>query len=394
MPYITIPINSEPEDMIADAIRTLQSYFPGWQPTDASLDTIMLEAVAANAADLRDIAALVPDTIWRVFGASLVGVQPVDASPAQTTTTWTLGDNGGHTIEAGTQVGIRDASGQLVPFEVLNEVIVPPGSTVTAAGEVEIIAVNPGEATSGLGSAGGSVELIDPLDWVASIVQVDITTGGVDAETSDEYNDRLTSELQLLSPRPILPNDFAVLALTISGVWRAVAVDGYNTVDSTYNNPRMVTVAAIDTLGSPVPSGVKASIASYLESLREVNFVVNTVDPTTTAIDVTVNVTVLSGEDPATVVAAIETALTNYLDPATWGTTADDDRAWSNVTTVRYLEIATVINNVSGVDTITTTGGLFDLEIGISGGALGRADVDIPGVVPLADAGTLTVTTS
>jgi uncharacterized phage protein gp47/JayE len=54
------------------------------------------------------------------------------------------------------------------------------------------------------------------------------TAGGVDAESDADYLDRLHELLTLLAPRPILPNDFAVLARTVAGVGRATAIDLYN----------------------------------------------------------------------------------------------------------------------------------------------------------------------
>ena len=42
------------------------------------------------------------------------------------------------------------------------------------------------------------------------------------------YINRLTAELQLLAPRPILPADFAALATSVTGVFRAMAIGGLN----------------------------------------------------------------------------------------------------------------------------------------------------------------------
>jgi len=70
--------------------------------------------------------------------------------------------------------------------------------------------------------------MIDSLSWVASIALVGITVGGIDGEEDDVYLNRLKAELQLLTPRPILARDFAVMARRVAGVSRAVALDNYD----------------------------------------------------------------------------------------------------------------------------------------------------------------------
>jgi hypothetical protein len=58
-------------------------------------------------------------------------------------------------------------------------------------------------------------------------VQTAISTGGVDAESDDDYLDRFRTNAQLLAPRAILPSDFASLLQSVPGIDRALALDGY-----------------------------------------------------------------------------------------------------------------------------------------------------------------------
>jgi hypothetical protein len=51
---------------------------------------------------------------------------------------------------------------------------------------------------------------------------------GVDPESDSSYLNRLVSELQMIAPRPITPNDFAQLSQNTSGVTRSLAIDGYS----------------------------------------------------------------------------------------------------------------------------------------------------------------------
>lgn len=552
--YITVPIEKNPSTLLQRIYTYIQARVPGWTPSEGNLDVWLSEAYAIEGADTAETASRVPDTIYRDLGTSLYGIPPTDASAATGATTWTMRDNAGYTIPAGTQVGIRDANGDLVPFYTVNTVIVLAGSLVTVAGAIVIASLEEGVAGNAL--AGPAVELIDILDFVSSVVLTAPTSGGVEAESDAEYLNRLTGQLQLLTRTPILPQDFAALALNVPGVYRAVALDLYNpfhnllslndasletsvagwqndanttvaqsaafaadganslrmtatagadmsarnaasfavTAGETYtalayfrtavtvrsvkvglqwrngadavistvygaavndsaaafvsrfvtaaapatavqariilfvtapaaaeihyvdkislrhgtttdwvaggtaeiNNPRMVTVVAVDETGTAVSGLVKTAIEDYLEDLREVNFVVNVADPTVNLINVTVTVKVLSGFDPASVQAAVVAAIENYLDPAQWGVptgagadSANDPHEWINVTKVRKFELAQVINAVDGVDYIDGA-----LQTAIDPNAVAEQDLTLYGIAPLPSANTITVTTS
>jgi hypothetical protein len=115
------------------------------------------------------------------------------------------------------------------------------------------------------------------------------------------------------------------------------------------------------------------------------------IDPVANLINVTYQVKALAGFDHAVLVANINAALIAYLAPASWGTSqGGDPRDWSNSNVVRYLEVAALINAVDGVDYITTTAGVYDLQIARQGDALARTDITIAGVAALPQTNTLT----
>lgn len=228
MRYIAYPIESEPEDMIADVIAFIQTRFPNWEPHDSNLDTALIEAFAATSSDTRDLASQVPDTVFRYFGANIIGLAPGEATYATTTTTWTARDTAGYIIPAGTAVGVVNSAGDFVTFLTLVDVAIAPGDVDTNVGEVTVVAAVPGSAGSGLGGIAAPMELVTILDWVTSVTMAGPTSGGTDAELDDVYLDRLRAYLTLLAPRPILPADFAILARQIPGVYRALAIDLYN----------------------------------------------------------------------------------------------------------------------------------------------------------------------
>lgn len=392
--YIDVTIDTDPQDIMDDFVTFMQTAVPGWQPSPGQLDVWLMQAVASAAADTRDVASAVPKSIFRWFGANLLNFPPIDDTPASVTATWTVVDNAGYTVPAGTQVSIARTGDDVYAFETTVDTVIAPGAT-TAAG-VQLAAVTPGSAASGLGGAGIAAQLIDPLTFVSTVVLEGVTVGGVDAEDDDTYLTRLRADLQLLAPRPILPPDFAVFARQIPGVYRATAIDGYNPTGPLTGQPRTISIAAIDANGSPLDTAHKNSVLSDLEARREVNFQIFVIDPTLNIMDITYSVQSLAGYDTVALKTAIDAALTNYLSAATWGALAGDPSSWSDNTTVRYLEVAQVINDVAGVDYITTTAGNLDLQIGIHGGSLVRTDVALTGVAPLPTTvgGTITGTVS
>lgn len=551
MPYIGFPIETNFNTLLDRVYAYIQARVPGWTPAEGNLDVWLSEAFTAEAAELADVASITPDSIFRYLGQSLYGVEPISATSATTTTTWTMTDDDGHTIPAGTQVGIRNAAGELIPFYTINEVTVLPTFTVTGAGAVAIAALNPGASGSDLS---GNVELIDILDFVSSIVTTSATTGGVDAETDAEYLNKLVARFKLLTITPVIPAEFAALAKTIPSVYRAVAIDLYNPyhnmltaneasietdatgwtsstnatlaqsatqaadgtkslrltaasaadmaavmvtsktvipgetytavaffrasttgrsiktgiqwrdgadalISTSYgtivadtnaaftqasvtaiapatavkarviiyvvapanaeihyvdkmglrhgsttdwvagglaetNNEKMVTVVSVDSAGNAVSGPIRSDVEELLESLRETNFVVNTMDPKSTLVDVQVQVKVLPGFDPATVQAATESAIAAFLNPATFGVIpagvdgSNDPTSWQNRDTIYKFELASDINAVDGVDYING-----QLKLALSGGVLAEQDLKLPGTVPLPGPGTITVTT-
>lgn len=386
MAYIDYPIDSDPQDILSDAYAYLQSVIPGWDPSAGQLDVWLLEAISSSAAELRTVASSVPADIFRWFGANLINLPPIDATAATSTITINVVDNRGYTIPDGTQVSIDKTGSDSPVFTVVGDQTIAVGTTSKSG--IPIVAVDPGADSSAAGTVGGVVNLQDPLAFVTSMTLDAITSGGVDAELDTDYLNRLAAQLQLLAPRPILANDFAVFARSIPGVFRSTAIDGYNPgPPPTSGNARTVSVAAIDSAGNPVSSAIKAAVIADLQARREVNFQVFVVDPTLNYVDITYTVKALVGYDPTTLVASINADLRAYLNPSTWGVLAGGDpHDWANITTVRYLEIAQIINDVAGVDYITTTAGNYDLTIGIHGGALARTDLVLTGVAPLPSA--------
>jgi uncharacterized phage protein gp47/JayE len=381
--YIDYAVQTNPDALATEAFDYLQAAIPGWAPNAGNLEVILVESMARMVAEARDVASAVPRSIFRYFGNSVMGIAPTDDTAALGNTTWVARDNAGYTIPVGTQIGMRAAGDELVAFKTSFEVVIPPGSTSTAAGAVSVSAAVPGSLGSGLG---GVAELIDSLDWVSTITMVGVTTGGEDAETDDEYLNRLAAQLTLLSRVPILPADFALFALNQPGVGRALAIDGYNPSNGSLNNERMVSVVVTDINGEPLSNINKTAVLLAIDAVREVNFIATVIDPTYTIIDVSTSFVPNPSSDPDTVRQNVEDAIEAYLSPANWGTKVfvdNPDNTWYNTSVVQIYELVTIVNNVAGVDRVVTIGAA------ISGGTIAASDISLPGVAPMTRPGSI-----
>lgn len=228
--YISLPVTVDPYQLTADAFAFIQSQIPGWQPAEGHLETWIIYACARMVSTLAQVASQVPVEIFQYFGGQLLGVQPNAGAAAEAQTTWTMVDSKGYTIPAGTVVAYATSGNTLVPFATTAQVIVPAGATSTSAGAVTIQAQTAGAAADSIPA--GPLILVDQLAYVASVTSTTTTSGGADPETTAEYLNRLSARLQLLSPRPVLAADYAVLAAQTAGVARALGIDNYNP----YNN--------------------------------------------------------------------------------------------------------------------------------------------------------------
>ena len=374
--YVGLSIETDPDVLMDEALELLSVLVPGFVPKEAHLEVWLLEIVARMTAETRYLFTLVSDSIFRYFGESLVNIPPIEGAHATALTTWTMLDSAGYTISAGTQVAYRVAGDKVAVFYTTEDVVIAPGST--SATNVLIQSPVLGSAQNGLGPSG--LELVDSLAYVSSVTAASPTAGGVDPETNLEYLSRLRDEMTLLTPRFVLAADAAVLARRITGVARALGIDNYDPGTATFDNEKMMTLAVVGEDGLPLSSGIKTAVQAYLESLREINFVLHVVDPTYTTINVTFVVVAHPGFDLAAVDTAATAAVTNYLSPATWAGGSETPPRWAtSETVVRYLEVAEVLNRVDGVhyvDTLTINGG--------------TANVTLTGVAPLPTVGTIT----
>src|ERR1700680_3526777 len=182
--FVSIEVQTNEEQIADEALDKLQELLEnkgvvGYEPNDAALEIITLLTTSSMVPPVALVAATVPPAIFRKYGTELVKIPYNEGAAATVSTHWTLGDTAGHTIEAATQLTI----GTLV-FYVQSNVVVEAGHNTAT---VTLVASERGTEYNGLT---GTVELVDAIAWVSEVAIVGESSGGVNQETDEEYENR------------------------------------------------------------------------------------------------------------------------------------------------------------------------------------------------------------
>jgi hypothetical protein len=342
----------------------LAERFPGWVARDGNLEVGLTDEWSAVAAELRQEAVTVPEAIYQTYGEEVLGIPATPPAPATATSSWSAIDDQGYTVTAGTQLTLARTGDDLVAFEVLSSVEIPPGQR--AIDGVELVAIADGTQGNNLDGPG---ELIDPLSWVEAIDVTQPSAGGLDGQTLEDYLTQLIMLMRLVALRPILPLDFAIMALRVPGVGRAVAMDLFEPATGTWGHARTITLVLTDPDGERADEPVKQQVAAYLDVLREVNFVIHVIDATYEEIDVAYQVVAFAEQDPTMVKEACEAALLDYLAPANFrlGTTSPSIVGGEQIDppapgqspgrqTLRVNDLVSLLDRQRGVDFVPVGG--------------------------------------
>lgn len=361
-------VDTDPDSVAADIISNMEDRMPGWAPVEGAPEVVLAGEMGRETAatNLRTTTALAID--FAGLGQTVYGVAPRQGTAAVlpdveiTFNPVRPGPSGlaDATIPAGFTIVVDELAYQLL------EAVTP---TTTDPLHISMQAVDVGAA--------GNLQVDDPVDAEITTATLAVVSaqvlasgvGGEDEETLDDYLARLIDYVSLLRPGGVLGTDLAAFARTVAGVERAIGIDLFDP-DVPGDHERTATVIAIDQLGQPV---ISSELEAALEGIREVNFVIHLGEPTYTPVDVAVDVDAEPDQDPVAVKAAVKAAVEELIDPARWGSTDDDPRAWVERTSLRLFDVAEVVFDVDGVASIVT--------ITLNGGT-STLTLDGPGALP------------
>lgn len=361
--YLDFEIETDPDVIAQLGFDEMASRIPGWDPIVGEIDTALIQACARIASQVRASASIVPIGVFRYL-ADQFGLVPRTGIPWVIVVNILADDTLAHTIAAGALWSIDVGGGDLRTFTNPLPVVFPAGP-----GEVDNVILNSVDLTQ------------DNSDVLAPMIANIIDTGtypyvlnatvtvdafsGQQAETDDEFFQRLIRRFALNTAAPILPQDFAALALDIAPIGsRAIAIDGYDAIALTSNNPRTVTIVPMDRTGSPLSTTMKSDILAYVAGLREANWNVYVIDPVFFQVSVKWTAHAIPGFATATVNAAIVAAVNAYLSGAQWGLPAIETysnwtllEGWDKVRLGEMYEVVNAVEGVAYVDTLNLKAG-------------------------------------
>lgn len=348
-----------PEDQEAIAEQILDAMaasMTGWEAVDGAPEVALATEIGAETAITRALFTRFAEWAVAGFGATVFGVPPMVATPAQIDVEFTVTEAGAQIPAGFTVVGVNEA-GEDVSF-LTATLLTATTTTVTAT----LTAATAG--TAGNDVPAGPLTVATATAVVTAATATGPSVGGLDDEPFADYLVRLSDQLATLSFGGILGADLALLARSVPGVARAVAVDLYDAPSGLADVARTVTVFVVDEDGAPVSAGIKADVHDVLEATREPNLVIYVEDPTYTTVEIDYEALADPDADAAAVKTAVDAALADYL--ARWGSTIDDPDAWVISTTMRLFDVARVIGSVPGVlylDSLTLNGVAADLAL-------------------------------
>lgn len=355
-------IETDATELYRVGMERIAELVPGFD-TDvvASPEAWLLEAVAEIASEVQATASFVPQNIFRYYGENILNIPLLEGQPATAELTVTVGDTLGHTIPEGTTYQLYLDGETSYEFVSIDDVIIPNGSNTAT---FDVVCTTPTEEANGAGVAGA--DLVDSIPYVTSIAVPTTAADGSSDETEEEYLQRLTDTLQLLSTRPITARDFEISArANFGGRW--LCLDTYDADLATWNNPLTVTLVGVKDDGTLFTAGELASVQAFFDLNKLTNFVVHVISPSSTAIDVSFTITVEDGADDAITLAAAEANVTTFLSPENWALPmSGDDVRWERTDAVRYFDLVAVILGTVGVkslDALTLEGGTADVAL-------------------------------
>lgn len=307
MTYTDALIENDATSAELEIYEVAEGLIEGWEPAAGSPEVWLAKAFARLSSIVRQQAAESSAAMFKRFGETIASVPPILAAPASVNSTWTMINNAGYSITAGTKVTIASSGESAVAFEVVETVVIPEGSTATASGAVALRAVIPGSEGNGLTANPIPSDSTAATSALSTIILTGVTSGGVDEEDEDAYLNRLTEELQLLSLSLIVAADFAKDARSLAGITAAICLPGYN--GETSGQALYATVFAKAT-GGAAPSTLKLEELQARQQAKVPSGVIVVAKAAKyTSVIVSAEVVSAPGFTPATVKSAVEARL-------------------------------------------------------------------------------------
>jgi hypothetical protein len=153
-------------------------------------------------------------------------------------------------------------------------------------------------------------------------------------------------------------------------------------VQNSFTAARTVMVAPVDSNGIEISYTAKDTLANYLESYREANFIVEVIAPNYIPINVSWTANGQIGYDPNVVLAAGNAAIENFLNPANWAGGNSVSPFWDTTKNyIRVLDVAGILAGVAGISTVTSVN--MQASTTYNSSTMSANDILLTGIAPM-----------
>ena len=333
--------DKDPQDIVDAALVVLQARLPEWTPSETNIELALLEAMALEVAETIYTINRLPEVMVETLLA-LYEIERDQGVAPSVTIEFTMADNAGYTIDEGTEVSISISASENLSFFTDSALVIAPGNTT---GTKTATAIENTISANGV-AIGTSCELVDAIEAVESIETTTVIAGGEAPEDDTTFLTRGIQRLQRLTDTLVIPEHFSQYALEKTYVTRAYAIDNYNSEAGSGvpgDHDGHITVVVYGD-GANVSNGNKALLLAELDDNASGNLGVHLLNPTINTVNVAIAVKKVDAYTTGAIQTAVQTALTAYLNTATWD--------WSG--TVRRNELITLVSNITGVDYVVS----------------------------------------
>jgi hypothetical protein len=373
------PYDLSAVDIFNEAITEARTKLPEWVPYAGSIEVVLLEAIATEAANMVAAANRVPGATTETL-LKLFGVERSDGTKATTTITVVAINTAGYTISSGTNFAYfppddRDP----VVYTTTADLVIPNGS---ASGTVDAEAAEVGTA-SNEPSSGAAVQVLETIPYVKSSTLASKPSGGLEAESDTEFFQRAINTLQSYSAAASTSSQIESVILTDHNppAWRAKAFNLERESDRdtsasgwvAESHPGYVLVAVAkqnadssDSSDIPLSASELQAIADDINDRSNASLVVDVVNAEVVDVAITITVYKKEGFQSATVASSIESTLDGWLDPNSWD--------WNQV--VRINDVIALVDQVDGVDYVSSVGNITTTSANASNSGAGT-DLDL-----------------
>ena len=357
---IGVPLDERyPQDLALASIDGLQAALPSWVARNASPEVVLIEAVALAVADIINaandtIAAIEQDILDRQYQ-----VPRLAGSVATGAVTVTFDSTVTQTIPAGTSFVLADYG---VEVATTADVTVTSGTSVV----LDVSTLTATTLVNGVGPGAG----IDVLSVIPNVLTVALTTamsGGAAEEGDPEYIARSRNRLARVTNSLVVPDHFSAYVLEDGRALNALCIPAWDGTGAPGSGDAGHLTVVTYGRGGTLSAGDKTDLEELMAAITYVGATVHVIDATVVDVDVTLTVKAAPGYTVSEAQAAVEAAVTAFLNPESWP--IGDD------VIVGALEAA--ITDTAAVDYIVST------TLPASDTTLAADEVPTPGTVTI-----------